>query len=289
MLSGDEKVLDYHVHTNFCNHSTNPILTTALAAQERGLTGICFTEHLFYYRGKWSMDQNTIKTYIDEIKKARIKVQIFLGIGFELDYNGENTLEFYNNYLKNHPDIDFILGAVHFITEMDIGLSESDPRFLKFCRKPIRKVFNIYFQKVKRAISTGIFDSIAHIDLIKRWSGKHFPYLEPIKYQATIIELSNLLSENNVAVEINTCGLHSLIKDFFPSRHFLCECFRKGVPLTFGSDCHDYKIIGRNLDEATLFAKHIGYTHFFQFKNRQKYKVNLNYNYENEHKNNNKD
>ena len=80
---------------------------------------------------------------------------------------------------------------------------------------------------------------------------------------------AKVFKDTGVAIEINTAGLRKPIGEMYPAPNCLKIYREAGVPLTFGSDAHDPKDVGKNFEEAVSLAKYVGYSEYLIFKNKK--------------------
>ncbi|HOP56377.1 MAG TPA: hypothetical protein PLK33_06610 [bacterium] len=128
----------------------------------------------------------------------------------------------------------------------------------------LEEIFLDYFDRVKSAIYSGIFDIIAHIDLIKLWGIPLPKYIEEV-----YLDVSRIISGSKVAVEINTSGLRRPVKEIYPSPRFLETLAKFNIPITFGSDAHLPEDAGRSIEDACHLAITLGFKDIAIFENRQ--------------------
>ncbi|MGQ9620956.1 MAG: hypothetical protein ACUVTX_08240, partial [Bacteroidales bacterium] len=155
------------------------------------------------------------------------------------------------------------IGAVHYIGAATIDSSEE---FYK--GKKIDCLFSEYFEIVCEAIASGLFNFIAHCDLIRifgyRYSGnpEHF-------YR----HLAEMMAKHDVAFEINTNGKNKPFGEFYPDIRYL-HYFRKAkVPVCVNSDAHFPARVGEYFPEAYKLLKDAGYTEMCTFRKRDRFLV----------------
>ena len=104
--------IDSHLHSNNSHDGKSTIYEMCLVAIEKGLTSICFTEHLEQNPGDRGYGFFNHKKYSDDINRAREKccgkINILQGIEFSEPH--EHPAEF-ERILK--LNFDFVLGSVH--------------------------------------------------------------------------------------------------------------------------------------------------------------------------------
>ena len=129
--------------------------------------------------------------------------------------------------------------------------------------KNINNLFESYFDHVARAAASGLFDIIAHCDLIRIYGFKSTLDQEPL-YR----KLASEFRRHNVVFEINTNGRNRPIADFYPDRRFLGIFREYEVPVCVNSDAHMPSRVGQYFDEAYDLLKNAGYTEMAVFGKR---------------------
>ena len=110
------------------------------------------------------------------------------------------------------------------------------------------------------AAETGFFEIIGHVDLPKK-----FGHRPPQDCLALYENFLNAAKKHNCAIELNTAGLRKDCREIYPSRRILELAFKKGVPITFGSDAHAPEEVGMNFAEAIQLARGVGYRESCRF------------------------
>src|SRR3989338_2825981 len=130
--------------------------------------------------------------------------------------------------------------------------------------KAINQIYRDYYALVRQSSKSGFFNIIGHCDLPKK-----FGYRPTADLTDEIKATAKVFKETGVAVEINTSGLRKPVKEMYPAPPCLKIYHEAGVPLTFGSDAHDPKDVGRDFDKAVDLAKSVGYSEYLIFKQRK--------------------
>lgn len=105
-----------------------------------------------------------------------------------------------------------------------------------------------YLQEAVRAVECGNFDTLGHVDLIRRISGE-FPF-----YQGDLEKLYTTMIAKDMALEINTHSFsrnHEFNDGDFSYVRIWKEC--NGKRLVFGSDAHKIDQLMRNFERITSF------------------------------------
>lgn len=254
---------DYHVHTLFSDGKSAPedYIEPAISA---GLSEIGFSEHLTLFREKqdWTMDLRRVSEYIKCINNLRKNTkQIAVRTGFEVDYYSGREEEIHA-YLKECK-LDYIIGSVHYLGEKTV---DNGPTFYE--GRDIDKLFINYFEMVKEAATSGLFDIIAHCDLIRIYGFK--PTFDP---EYLYRSLAKCLKAHDVTYELNTNGRNRPLGDFYPDRRYLHIFCEEGVAVCVNSDAHFPARVAQHFDEAYELLKNAGYSEMAVFKNRERFMI----------------
>jgi len=254
---------DYHIHTLFSDGKSKPedYLEPAISA---GLSEIGFSEHLTLFREKqeWTMALQRVSEYIKSIEILRKRTRtIKVRTGFEVDYYSGREEEIHS-YLKDLK-LDYIIGSVHYLGEKTV---DNGPSFYE--GRDIDRLFINYFDLVQEAASSGLFDIIAHCDLIRIYGYK--PTFNP---EYLYRNLAKCFKAHDVAFELNTNGRNRPLGDFYPDRRFLNLFREEGVAVCVNSDAHFPARIAQYFDEAYDLLRAAGYSEMAVFKNRDRFMV----------------
>lgn len=214
------------------------------------------------YTDKWC--DTTLEEYIDFMNELRGRYPV--KIGLEMDYLPEKETEI-REFLEYYDVFDYVLGSVHWLQSgFGFDIDPEDPRW----SNDLKGIFFDYFDRVKRAIQSGLFDIIAHIDLIKLWG---VPFPDGMEYIYT--DISETLASSRLALEINTSGLRRPVREMYPSVEFLRVISQFDVPITFGSDAHVPEDAGRSIRDAYSLVKGLGFQKVSVFNKRRPELVDL--------------
>jgi histidinol-phosphatase (PHP family) len=254
---------DYHVHTTYSDGRQGPEACIE-AAIKRGLREVGFSDHL-NPAGKsldWCMDHDQLPEYIEHILKLKKEhKEIAVRLGIELDYlpNMEKETE----RLVSSAPFDYVIGSVHYLGEETVDLG---PEF--YIGKNIDLIYENYFNLVCEAAATGLFDIIAHPDLVR---------IHGFRPEKDISHLYNMVASaleiHDVAFEMNTNGRNKPLHDFYPDTKYLPVFADHGVPVCVSSDAHYPERIGQYFDEAYDLLKSAGYREMAVFANRERYMI----------------
>lgn len=253
---------DYHTHTRFSDGRGEPG-DYARAALAAGFAEIACTDHAPFpeVRSNWHMKLEDLPAYVESVEQAKREATgVKMLLGLELDYIPE--LQAHYRAICKRYDWDFLLGSVHYIGDWNID----NPDFIEQWRTcDVDAVWEAYFKLQTDAVRTGLYNSMAHPDLAKKFG--YYPKKDPRPW---VEQFLRACAGSDVAIEVSTAGLRRPCKEIYPSLEMLKLARSLGVAITFGSDAHITRDIGRDFDKAFALAKAVGYTEFARFEKRKR-------------------
>jgi histidinol-phosphatase (PHP family) len=254
---------DYHTHTHLCHHATGQPRDYVLAAQKAGLSEIGFSDHnpMPTQFDDWRMAPEDLPTYLKMIEEVRAEFPNYpIRLGLECDYIP--GYEDHIRFLTHQAPWDYLIGAVHYITpEWDVD----NPKHIKKWKEhPVEEIWTLYFREYARMARTGLFDFVAHPDLVKKF-GKR-PEGDLASYYT---ESLDAIADTKLTLEISTAGLRKEVNEIYPSRQFLEMAFQRHIPVVINSDAHAPEEVGLSFDKAVKLAKEVGYTEIMRFEQRR--------------------
>jgi histidinol-phosphatase (PHP family) len=174
-------------------------------------------------------------------------------------------------------DLDFVLGGVHLLDRWAIDWSEKE--FLKGTNYfgSFESAFERYFNAVAAFAESGIVDSIAHIDLVKKFNSAERYFDERSGWYRILVERClQRVANAKVAIEVSTAGLRKPVGALYPSGWILKKAKELGIQVTIGTDVHkkDEKV-GSDLYMAEKALLEAGYDEYLVFRGRKPEKVRL--------------
>src|SRR5436190_1845000 len=130
------------------------------------------------------------------------------------------------------------------------------------------KVWRHYFQTVGEAARTGMFDILAHPDLVKVW-GAERPRPEG-DLRRFYEEAMDGIAESGVAIEVSTAGLRKPAGEIYPAPAFLAMCLEAGCPVALSSDAHVPDHVGYRYDDALEMLSDMGVSELCVFERRER-------------------
>jgi histidinol-phosphatase (PHP family) len=256
-------IVDYHVHTPYCGHAHGQIIQYIQTAIQKGMSEICFTDHLGrYYLSKvqkrrywdWGMNERDLARYFTELSdlKEVFGNQIKIKFGLEIDYI-EGAEEILHGIIGKYP-LDFCIGSIHCLPRFSWKhISE-----IQGCEPDL--VYKDYFRLVRAALKSKIFHSIAHIDFI--WRYVKWPELNKESVFEEIVDTIKTAAEYKTCVEINANGYiwakGNQLHPNDPFDFFLEQIKRFNASITIGSDAHEPFLVGKAFPAIIALLKEKG-------------------------------
>jgi histidinol-phosphatase (PHP family) len=256
-------MIDYHVHTSLCNHARGRMEDYVINALERGISEICFMDHLTLNGSgvNNTMHKKEVPLYFEAVQvlKERFAGRIVIKSGLEVDFEEEMTDE--AGEITGRFAFDAIGSSVHFLGDLNLASRR--------CIEPLKnmshdRVVYKYLEKLERMLDFDYFDIICHIDLPKKYMGKGTCAVSDFR------SVLKKTAEKGRVIELNTSGLRHSCQEFYPDFSIISECRELDIPFTTGSDAHSPEEAGRFIDTAVSVLKEAGYRSVCTFRNRKK-------------------
>ena len=128
----------------------------------------------------------------------------------------------------------------------------------------------LYFDHLARSAESGLFDTLAHPDLIKNESPKDWDFerLRPV-----IARALDRIAATGVAMELNTSGVEKALPDMNPSPPMLATMRERGIPVVIGADAHFARRVGDGYLTALGLLENAGYSEVSFFIDRKRQSV----------------
>jgi histidinol-phosphatase (PHP family) len=259
-------IADYHMHLRNereeIAHDSSAIVPFVAAARLAGVDEIGFTEHVYYFRltrDLWEVPYQLercvydIDAYVEAVTDAKQR-GLAIKLGLEVDYVHGREEET-RALLEPYP-WDYLLGSVHFVGDQTF---DGEPRLIDAVG--VQEAWRRYFELLAAAARSGLFDSLAHPDLVKVFGDR----LETFDYGP----VADAIAESGTAVEVSTAGLRKPVGELYPDPAFLAACRERNVPVTLASDAHVPELVGRDFDRALELLRGVGYETITLFDRRQ--------------------
>jgi histidinol-phosphatase (PHP family) len=238
------------------------------AASERGISELGVSEHVYRFAQALEIWRHPFwERYAhDDLDEycGFVREQTDLRLGIETDFvpGGEDRTA---NLLEAR-DFDYVVGSVHFIRE---GAVDMDDYSAWTSGRSVEEIWRRYFQTIGEAAASGLFDVLAHPDLVKYWSPNRaerpLPEGDLRRYYELAIEG---IAEAGIAVEVSTAGLRKRAGEIYPAPAFLEMCLQAGAPVALSSDAHRPEDVGADYDQALELLERLGVSELCVFDRR---------------------
>ncbi len=256
-------MFDYHVHSHFSPDASMTMEDAINSALEKGITEICFTDHIDYdCDGKNNDIKFNVNDYFNSIdfyrEKYKNRISIKQGVEFGLQPHliNEYTTD------ANRYEFDFILCSIHSLEREDLYTGSF------FNNRPQLDAYSIYFEELAKVIDTfDHYSVLGHLDVIKRYGG--YDISLPLEnYQEFISPLLKKIIDKGKGLELNTSGLRYQVGDYHPSMDIL-KIYHSlgGEIITLGSDAHQSKHVAFDFSNALKGLLDIGFKYIATFSN----------------------
>lgn len=251
-----------HCHTPLCKHAYGFPADYAAQAEKRGLKGIIFTCHCPLPDGISASVRMTPEQYDDYIALVAAAREEYAGrvdvrLGLESDYfpGTEKWLE----KLHARVPLHHVLGSVH------MQVPEYKARYFNGNWFEYQKT---YFQHLAEAAETGLFDTLAHPDLVKNEAPHEWDLARIEPYVARALDR---IAATGIAMELNTSGRQKAIPEFNPNPSMLRMMRERDIPVVLGADAHVPQRVSEGYEDAMRSLLNAGYTeiNFFLDRKRQ--------------------
>ena len=265
---------DYHLHLRtdevgkaeeaFTAENVDSYLA---AASEEGIDELGVSEHIYRFTDAlriwehpyWRSQANDdLAAYCEFVRTTPLK----LGIEGDFIPGAEDRIA----QLLGEHDFDYVVGSVHFLgadgavddQRYDVWAAYRDPD----------KLWKTYFEWIAETARSGLFDILAHPDLVKIWGDdRPAPERDPRHYYQPAIEA---IAETGIAVEVSTAGLRKPVGEMYPARDFAELCVEAGAPFALSSDAHAPDQVGFGYERALEFLADLGVTELAAFERRER-------------------
>jgi len=184
-------IRNYHTHTKRCGHAIGLDEEYVLSAISNGYVELGFSDHISHD----NVEQN--EEYIQSIQqlKEKYKDQIDIKIAFECEYV-EERIPYYQQLLKEKK-VDYLIFGNHY--------AFVNQKRIDFCTYPITKeAFSIYYETLKKALDSHLFQYICHPDCFLKGYQKWDEHTIALTHK-----IASLLSKYDCYVELSGSGSRS--------------------------------------------------------------------------------
>lgn len=265
---------DYHVHLRPDDPEASPEDHFTAANVERyleaagaaGISELGVSEHIHRFTDALSVwdhpfwqesARDDLDAYCEFVAASPLR------LGIEMDYvaGREDRIA---SLLDRHR-WDYVIGSVHFIEDgavdyrvFDAWAHDADPDHL----------WGRYFDTLAAAAGSGLYDILAHPDLIKLWGDERpQPRRDPRFFYEPAVEA---IAASGVAVEVSTAGLRKPVGEIYPAAGFAEMCIDAGAAFSLSSDAHVPEEVGHAYESTVETMRGWGIEEIAVFERRER-------------------
>ncbi len=281
---------DYHIHTYYSDDSTYPMEQVVKDAISKGITDLCFTDHVDYGikedTDKLSPEQRQelklkiqnpnvpqynvdypayVAEYQDLKEKYADKINLKLGMEFGLQIH---TIPQYQKLFNSYP-FDFIIMSCHQVENKEFWTQE-------FQQGRSQDEYNQrYYDEILAQVKNyHDYSVLGHLDLIARYDKAGiYPFA---KIRDKIAEILKIVIADGKGIELNTSSVRYKIhnaqgeQELTPSREILALYKELGGRIiTTGSDSHKPEHLGAYITEQRQELLKLGFKEICTFEKMQ--------------------
>jgi len=266
---------DYHLHlrTDAVDASAAEHFTPANVeryrevASERGIAELGVSEHV--YRFQQALTVWTHPLWVEyahddlDAYCAFVREHTDLRLGIEADFvpGAEDRMA---NLLEAR-DFDYVIGSVHFVGQAAV---DDDDYSIWDSGASSEEIWRRYFEMLGEAARSGLFDVLAHPDLVKVW-GRERPLPEGDLRRYYELAMDGI-ADSDIAVEVSTAGLRKRSAELYPAPAFLDMCLQAGRPVALSSDAHRPQDVGSDYEKALELLEQMGVSELCVFDRRER-------------------
>jgi len=235
-------------------------------AQERGIQELGCSEHVYRFAQALAVWEHPLwrASAHDDLDAyvAFLREETDLRVGIEADFvpGREDRLA----TLLEARDWDYVIGSVHFLGDLAIDHEDFDIWDHRGHRPD--EVWARYFETVGEAARSGLFDVLAHADLVKVWGTRRpRPDGDLRRFYERAMEG---IAESGIAVEVSTAGLRKPVGELYPAPAFLEMVVDAGNPIVLSSDAHTPDGLGYRYEQALEVLDRLGVREVAVFEGR---------------------
>ncbi len=253
-----------HSHTPLCKHARGEPEEYAAVAEARGLKGIIITCHCPLPDGishAVRMAPEQYESYVAAVARARAsfagRVDVRLGLESDFYPGVEPWLE----KLHARVPLHHVLGSVHTQVPDYRGRYFNGDYFA---------YQQTYFEHLAQSAETGLFDTLAHPDLVKNEAPHEWDF---VRIEPFILRSLDRIAKTGVAMELNTSGVNKALPEINPGPRILAMIRERGIPIVIGADAHRPERVGDGYASALRQLDALGFREVSFFLDRKRQTV----------------
>ena len=264
------KLTDYHIHSECSVDSASPMAEMAAAARDRGISALCFTDHVEMddsRSGRLDPDLDirwpaTLAAYRALTASPPEGIRIRLG----MELGAPNHCPEVAARAAAAPELDFILGSLHNLRDV------TDFYYYPYAsEEECRRLNEAYLAELLEIAAMDCFDVMAHIAYTSRYMARagFVTKIDTTHDGGALRELLGRLIQRGKGIEINTSGMRQGSGPY-PGTDILA-LYRDlgGEIVTTGSDGHRPEDAGAGIREAGELLRSLGFRYAAEYVKRQ--------------------
>jgi histidinol-phosphatase (PHP family) len=255
-----------HCHTPLCRHAVGEPEEYAAAAEQRGLKGIIFTCHCplpdrISYAVRMTPEE--YPRYIEIVARARAAFAGRMDVRLGLESDFYPGVEPWLEQLHAAAPLNFVLGSVH---------TQVPDYRARYLRGDWFDYQQTYFEHLAQAAETGLYDALAHPDLVKNEAPDEWilPRIEPF-----ILRALDRIARTGVAMELNTSGINKALPEMNPGAQILAWIHERGIPMVIGADAHRPSRVADGYETGLKQLAGIGFREINIFLERKRQPISI--------------
>ena len=190
---------------------------------------------------------------IDKVgQKTKFKIYKGMEVDFFRDYGWQKGFEKAYEILKP----DYLIGSAHFVEFSNTLYNSHDLK--NASREEQNLLLYKYYQNLRGAAKSGLFNFMAHMDLMKKvglgigneWKDEEKRTIE-------------VFATSKAKVEINTSGFKLGYDEPYPSKRIMNLLAEYKIPVIISDDAHKAENLGYHFERAAQMAQESGIKHFY--------------------------
>ncbi|MBI5310040.1 MAG: histidinol-phosphatase HisJ family protein [Actinobacteria bacterium] len=265
---------DYHLHLRPDDESAtfDRFMTAENVARYRqaataaGVTELGVSEHIHRFTDClrvwdhpfWKINAlDDLAAYCDFVRSTDLR------LGIEMDWV-PGRADLVAELIDEH-EWDYVIGSVHFLERAALDWEDYD--VWRENRTP-EQIWTEYFATLADSARSGLFDVIAHPDLVKYWGARRpLPDGDLRRFYEPAVQA---FVDAGVAVEISTAGLRKPVGEIYPAPVFLKMCAEAGLPFALSSDAHEPGHVGYAYADTVELMRELGINEICVFEGRRR-------------------
>lgn len=255
---------DYHMHTLFSADGQATLEDMCQAAIQCGLEEICFTEHVDWVPWDETREHFQPAAYVPAAQACRAAFSGRLSVRIGVEISEPHLAAGEIKALLAAWPFDFVLGSAHWIDQSGIYMSDVYGKY------SAGHVEGEYFQRVLELAEQGDFDSLGHLDVVRRYRPKELGPFDTRAHSEIIRAILRTLIRRDKAFEINTSPLRRGLDATCPDLTVL-RWYKElgGEKLTVGSDAHRPDQVGTGFEVARDMLQTAGFSRIARYEKRR--------------------